>query len=37
MMERMVAILSLSGFHVDNFEKFMQNRALKCNLKLKNV
>lgn len=27
----------LSDFHVENFEKLIQNRALKCSLKLKNA
>lgn len=30
-------IVSASEFHVENFEKLMHNKALKCLLKLKNI
>ncbi len=37
MVDRMVVVLSSSGFHIENFEMFIQNKALKCILKVKNV
>ena len=30
-------ILSASEFHVENFEKLMQNKAFKCVIRLKNI
>ncbi len=37
MIDRMIVILSSSGFHIENFEMFIQNKALKCILRFKNV